>query len=273
MNFAARRIRNGLFAGLILAAIAVVVRLYDLGLRDTSFLTGWLLVAGVALLTLYNVRKKLPMLPLLDAASWMQVHAYAGVLTLVVFFMHTGLRLPSGALESLLWLLFVVVAASGLLGVALTRLVPAHLTRHGERVIFERIPMLRANLAREVGELAEDSIERLASATIADYYRRELQPFFARPRNLVAHLLGSRRPLQRLCGGVRSLRRYLGDDGREILARIEDAVVAKDNLDYQHAWQLALKGWLFVHIPATYALILVAAVHVVLAYAFEGGGL
>jgi len=48
-------------------------------------------------------------------------------------------------------------------------------------------------------------------------------------------------------------------------------VIAKNNLDYQHALQMVLKGWLFVHIPLTYSLIVVAAVHGVLAYAFIDG--
>lgn len=273
MTFASRRLRNALLAALPLAAILVAVRVYEAGLRDTSFLTGWLLVAGVLLLAAYNLRKKLTMLPLGDAASWMQVHAYAGVLTLVVFVLHTGLELPGGAFEAVLWLVFVLTALSGLVGLALSRLVPAMLERHGERVIFERIPVLRAGLAREVAEQAEQSVERLASATISGFYERVLHDYFAGPRDLGAHLRTSQQPLQRLSGEIDALRRYLGREGQEILDRIEDCVLAKENLDFQYTWQLALKGWLFVHIPATYALVLLAAVHIVLAYAFEGSAL
>ena len=70
---------------------------------------------------------------------------------------------------------------------------------------------------------------------------------------------------------VQSQRRYLNAEGREILDEIEWRVVAKNNLDRQFALQWLLKGWLFVHIPLTYSLILVAVVHAVLVYAFGGG--
>ena len=44
----------------------------------------------------------------------------------------------------------------------------------------------------------------------------------------------------------------------------------KDQLDFHQAMQGLLKGWLFVHIPLTYALLLFALVHLVLVYAFSG---
>jgi hypothetical protein len=45
-------------------------------------------------------------------------------------------------------------------------------------------------------------------------------------------------------------------------------VERKDRLDYAHALQSVLKGWLFVHMPATYGMILLALVHLLLVYAF-----
>ena len=45
----------------------------------------------------------------------------------------------------------------------------------------------------------------------------------------------------------------------------------KNELDYQYALQGVLKGWLFIHIPLTYGMLLLAITHLVLAYAFSGG--
>ena len=45
----------------------------------------------------------------------------------------------------------------------------------------------------------------------------------------------------------------------------------KEDLDYRWAQGVALKGWLFFHVPLTYALLLVIAAHVLLAYGFNGG--
>jgi hypothetical protein len=268
VTFAARRLRNTSIALAALALMGLAVWLHHLALRDTSFLTGWLLVAAFVVLAGYNMRKKLPFLPLADSASWLQVHVYLGYLTIALFLMHTGVKMPNGVLESVLWVLVVALLVTGLFGIAISRLIPGALTQHGERIIYERIPAFRAQLASEVADLATKSVEQTASGTVASYYTQRLQPFFARPRNFWLHLLGSSRPRQAMCREIRSLERYVANEDQQTLDEIEARVLAKDNLDYQHAWQSLLKGWLFLHIPLTYAAIVVAAVHVVLAYAF-----
>ena len=171
------------------------------------------------------------------------------------------------------WLLFVAVAGSGIVGLALSRNLPKRLRRHGEQIMFERIPIFRAQLAREVGDLTKQSVTQAASNTIAQYYTSRLQPFFRGPRNVLAHIAGSNEAILRLRREIRSLERYLDESGRETLDEIEWRVAAKDNLDQQYALQLLLKGWLFVHVPLTFSLILVAVVHAVLIYAFDGGSL
>ncbi len=271
MTFASRALRNVAVTVVLVAGLVWVDRLYDLALRDAPFLSGWLLVVGVGLLALYNVRKKFPFLPLIDASLWLQVHIYTGWLVIALFLLHTSFRLPNGALEIALWLLFVVVAGSGLVGLALSRTLPNRLRGHGERIIFERIPAFRAELAREVEELAMRSVTETSSNTIAQYYVTHLQPYFCDPRNFIGHVTGSNEGLLRMSRKIKSLEQYLNKEGREILDEIEWRVIAKDNLDHQHALQWLLKCWLFVHIPLTYSLILVAVAHAVLVYAFGGG--
>ena len=52
--------------------------------------------------------------------------------------------------------------------------------------------------------------------------------------------------------------------------RLRRLVERKDKLDYANALQTVLKVWLFVHIPATYGLILLALLHLLLVYSFGG---
>ena len=86
-------------------------------------------------------------------------------------------------------------------------------------------------------------------------------------------MLGTSEGAQQLAREIDGQKRYLNREGRELLEEIAWRVEAKDNLDRQHALQLLLKAWLFVHIPLTYSLILVALVHLMLVYAFDGGTL
>jgi len=254
----------------VLAAAAVVLlnHLYYLSLRDASFVNGWMLLALMVFLALFNARKKLPMLPLLNASTWLQVHVYVGLLAAVLFLLHTRLRLPGGAVELLLWCTVVGLLASGFVGLFLSRYIPPRLRAHGELVLFERIPAYRAQLATEAETLVVESVRETASSALAELYAERLAAYFARPGNLLAHLIESGGPIHRLRREMRAHERYLDARGREALKQLEELVLAKENLDYQHALQLVLKGWLFVHVPLTFAMAVLALTHVTLVYAF-----
>ena len=165
-------------------------------------------------------------------------------------------------------ILFAAVAVSGLIGLGISRWVPPRLTLHGENVIFERIPASRITVRQEVEKLVIASVPATNSTTIADFYERRLRAFFEQPRHLSSHLLGYSKPLHGLLSEVTALDRYLNAAERQVMDEIADYIRLKDNLDFQLAAQGLLKGWLFVHIPLTYALILLGLVHGVLAWTF-----
>ena len=98
-SLALRRLKLGALTTFVAVAIGFVVYLQHIMLRDINFLTGWLLVAAVLMLAAYNARKKLYFLPLGTSTAWMRLHAYVGLLTVALFFMHVGLEFPSGRLE------------------------------------------------------------------------------------------------------------------------------------------------------------------------------
>jgi hypothetical protein len=74
-----------------------------------------------------------------------------------------------------------------------------------------------------------------------------------------------------LLGEVTGLERYATDDEKVALNALAELVELKDELDYQYAHQGILKTWLFLHIPLTYVLLILASVHGYLAHAFAGG--
>lgn len=254
------------------AAVALVAglqALFDVSIRNTHFLTGWILLSLVVALALFNARKKLPFLPLGSAASWMQLHIYAGLLAALVYAAHAGVAVPRGSLETWLAAAFVAVAASGVVGLTVTRVIPVGLSGRGEAVLFERIPSLRARLKEEVEGLVLRSAHDQESTAIADFYSDRLTGFLEGPRNTGSHLLGWSRPIRELDREIEALGRYLDDRERGVLEEIRVRVRLKDDLDFQRARQLVLRGWLFVHIPLTYSLLILAGVHVLLVYSFS----
>jgi hypothetical protein len=228
--------------------------------------SGLTLFAVVVLLTLFNARKKLPFLPLLRASTWMQVHIYAGLFSCVLFGLHVGWRMPRGTFETILAVLFFLVSVSGVLGLAVSRWTPGRLTVHGENVIFERIPAFRTMLRHEVEEMVVASVTKTQSLTIADFYEQRLRSYFSARRFTWSHLTGYGKRLFSLLAEIQALDRYLSAEERTIMAQIVERIRAKDNLDFQQVHQGLLKGWLFVHIPLTYSMIVLGAVHGVLAW-------
>ena len=270
-NLPARRRRA---AQLTFLAGAVLVFLFasrSLALRDTAFLSGWSLLGGVLFLSLYNVRKKLPYPPLGRSSSWLQIHVWIGWIALLLFGIHLGFRIPNGLFEGILAGTFLLVAGSGIAGLLLSRALPSRLTVRGEEVLFERIPAFRGQLRERAEALALDQTRSSRNPVLRDLYFRRLAAFFAAPRHFWRHLLQSGRPLHHLLEEIGSLDRYLNEEERGVARKLDDLVRTKDALDYHRAMQGLLKGWLFVHVPLTFALLVFAFVHLVLVHAFSAG--
>ena len=256
-----------IFSAAILAAYVHYAPMYP----RLAYLSGWVLFLLMIVLAMYNGRKKLPFLPLGSSEGWLQFHIYAAFLTVALFAVHIRFRAPTGWFDIILASLYVLVTGSGIVGLYVTRTLPKKLTTRGGEVLYERIPSIRKGLQEQAEALALKPAPGMQSATIADFYARHLHDFFAGPRNLTLHWLEVRRPLNLLLNRIADLHRFLDKREREALDKISDLVRQKDGLDYHLSLQRMLKGWLFVHIPLTYSLLLFSIVHIVLVYAFSGG--
>jgi len=271
ISFARQRTIGIFLLAVFAAATFAAYARYSPDYPRLSYFSGALLFLLMLVLALYNGRKKLPFLPVGTSEGWLQFHIYAGFFTVVLFLVHVHFRLATGRFEIILFWLYVLVTVSGVAGLFVSRAIPKLLTTRGGEVLFERIPAIRRSLQEQAEMLALRSMPDAHSTTIADFYTRHLEDFFDGPRNLTLHLLEVRRPLHVLQNQIADLHRYLNARERETLDKIALLVRQKDGLDYHQALQLLLRGWLFVHIPLTYSLLIFSAVHVVLVYAFSGG--
>lgn len=271
MTFAGRRRRNAAITVILAVLLIAFQNTYEATLWSGEFLSGWLLLGAVVLLALYRARKKLPVLPVGSSAAWLQVHIYLGWLSVVLFLMHVRWGLPTGWLEGFLAAVFTLVAASGVLGAFLSRALAKRLTRRGEEVILERIPFFIAELRAEVEETALRAAQETESSSISDFYDNSLRQFFRGPRNMGQHLIASNRASFVIYRELDDIGRYLDPREQEYAEHLRDLIRRKDDLDFSHALQTALKAWLFVHVPLTYGLLILALLHLVLVHAFGGG--
>lgn len=269
--FVARRIRN-LTLCLPIIALIYYLDLYMMAaLIQAGFYTGWALFIIIIFLAAYNLRKKIPVIPLGSASSWTQFHIYVGLISGVIFLCHIHFKMPNGIFELLLAGLFAGTFTSGVFGLILTRILPIHLNSRGEKVIYERIPSMIRMLREESEALALKALKETESTTVSKFYSLEIAPFFNGPRNFRAHLFGSRAPLRSLEQSIEYQQRFCNAAERKFMTELLDRVRVKDELDFQYSGQAILKWWLFIHIPLTYALIGTGLYHAVLVHAFLGG--
>lgn len=261
-----RRITNTTL--MVVAAIICIFlwKTLTISLRPHSFYTGIALLAFVLLLTLFNARKKLPFLPLLKASHWLQFHIYAGLLSIFLYALHTDFRIPTGNLEIALAILFGIVTLSGVAGIFISRLLPSLMASSGEALTFEKIPTYEIRLRREVEELIESTEKKNGTSSLGDVYISRLSRYF-KPRSVTRFFLGHpNRFRARAMEDLENSARYTSEDEQDAVEMMKDFIDTKYNLDVQKCSQSFLRCWLFVHIPFTYSMLIVALVHAWIAY-------
>jgi hypothetical protein len=277
----ARYLTSQTVQGLLIAAISGgllwLVWIYGNGLRDPRYLDGWVLAGGMGLQLYFHIAIKTAGLSPKSAARWRKVHIFVGCLLIAAFISHSDFSLPDTGFEWALWAGFALVTLSGIFGTYLAWTLKA---KHeiDESVSYDRIPARRAELARDVHaavtkmDVAAAAIGLPAppyNAWIMDLYTTHLRDFFQGQRNFIAHLIGSQRPLKRLTDEIDNLSRYVDQRSQEKLAAIKSLVIEKDQLDFARVQLGLARGWPFVHVPVTYALIVLTVLHVFAVYAFS----
>lgn len=273
------QIVQGLLIAVISSGLIWLVWIYGDGLRDPSYLSGWMLATGMSVQLYFHIAIKKGSLAPKSAMRWRKIHIFLGYLLIAAFLSHTDFSLPDSGFEWALWTGFVLVTLSGIFGTYLAWSLKAR-RRIDEGVGYDRIPTRRAELAHEL-EAAVTRPDPAAAALalpsppyeawIVDLYNNHLQAFFQRQRNFTAHLFGSQRPLKRLTDEIDNLSRYVDERSQAKLATIKDLVLEKDRLDFARVYLGLTKAWLYVHVPVTYALVVLITLHILVAYSFSSG--
>jgi len=281
-SFFARQVVQGLFIVAISSGLFWLVWIYGNGLRDPRYLDGWMLAGGMSVQLYFHIAIKAASLSPKSAMRWRKTHIFLGYLLIAAFISHSDLSLPDTVFEWTLWTGFVLVTLSGIFGAYLAWSLKAK-GRIDESIRYDRVPTLRAELARNVHAAVAETEPSSAQIAlpglpalphddwIMDLYTNRLRDFFEGQRNFTAHLIGSQRPLKRLTDEIDKLSRYVDQKSQDKLVVIKNLVVEKDRLDFARVYLGLTKGWLFVHVPVTYALIALTVMHVLVVYAFSSG--
>jgi hypothetical protein len=221
-------------------------------------------IAGTALILLlafFGIRKRWYRSRFGTLEQWLQSHIYLGVLVLVILFFHTGGRFTDKVAVGT-FVLVAIVVLSGIVGAILYVTVPRLLTEVESNLSVEEISEQLNQLARSMARIA--SGRSAAFQRIYDESLRQTQPGALAGWRLLLSRLGRRRQSEpadwgRLIGLVpreeqEELRQMLviSRQRRELLLR----------LVFQQRYKNVLEFWLYIHVPFTIALLVMAAVHV-----------
>ena len=238
------------------------------GLGYNELISGGALFFIIFLLCLFNLRKRLPFIPLLPAHQWFLLHTVGGFLALFLFWLHAGFLWPNGLYSQILAILFYGTSLTGIVGLLMEKIYPNLLTRVGLECIYERIPSDIAEIRKKVESIVLECTEKTGSDTIAQHYMETLGWFFQRPRFFINNIFGGQNAQAWVTQQCSILDRFLNDAEREYLGRIYTLAEAKRKIDCHFSLQTMLKGWLLLHVPLAAATMAMSIWHLILMQVF-----
>jgi len=221
-------------------------------------------IAGTALILLlafFGIRKRWYRSNFGTLEQWLQSHIYLGILVLVILFFHTGMRFHDKIAVATL-ILVIIVVASGVLGAILYLTVPRLLTEVESNLTVEDMSDQLNQLARAMARIA--SGRSAAFQRIHDELAKQTTPRgLAGWRLLVSR---GRRKKQEATDWARLIGLVPKDEQEDlrqmlVLSRQRKELLLR--LVYQQRYKNVLEAWLYIHVPFTIALLVMAVVHVV----------
>jgi hypothetical protein len=248
-------------------------------------------ISGYALMIyagLLGVRKKVPVWRIGRAQTWMRGHIWLGLLSLPLILFHGGFAFRGPLTAVLMWLFFIVIG-SGIVGALVQHYLPRVMTsRVPMETIYEEIPHVRAQLREEadqlvatvcgpIGEVVDGpvlteqqsasavgtlvDIEQEDRARFREIYLGKVRPFLSNPEAKNLELCDPRRSAE----VFEALRRLLVAPVHPVLKDLENICEEEHQLSRQARIYHWLHAWLLVHVPLSIALLVLGAVHAVMA--------
>jgi hypothetical protein len=251
---------------------------------------------------LLGARKRVPTWRIGRAQAWMRGHLWLGLLSLPVILFHGGFHFGGTLTRVLMWLLIITVV-SGVFGAALQHYVPRVMTTDVKlETIYDEIGNVRKLLREEAdrgveaicgplgtGKSAKEELQRAGGfsaartmatssggaavaaetvvlseeecAPLRKFYLSEMRPFLEQPK-----MRGSRlSDADKARGAFAGLQTLMPEAAQATVQDLEDICDEARQLVRQEQLHHLLHGWLLVHIPISLALILLGAVHAVMA--------
>lgn len=271
-------------AGSLLYAFSIM-QATPAGGTPVGLLLGSIALGCMIFSALLSVRKRFRIIRVGPARIWMKAHLWLGFLALPFALLHGAFH-ARGLLTLVLLVLTVLVVGSGVWGAWLQHTLPTRMFRElPYETIYDQISVIQSQLLREAEQHAANVTQVLAPARGAgatvvltmltvpelgeevaafeEFYREKIVPYLSAERRAAARMpLHDRTDTAQEFDSVRIL---FPQAAWQPISALQEICEEKRQLDQQarlHAW---LHAWLLVHLPLSFALLLLACTHAVVA--------
>ncbi len=251
-------------------------------------------IAGSAMMLfalLLSARKKAPTLRIGSAYWWMKAHVWLGLLAYPVILYHAGFQFGGAMTQIIMWL-FTAIVASGIFGIIMQNIVPrrmfedvpletiyeqashvvAQVRTDADGIVARLVELERTEEAFEVEAVASGAgggsavVAAAAAAdpavqTLKEFYVQQIRPFLYDE----AGSDGKLSTALKASNVFDQMRKMLPLPLHEPLDALHRAVEERRQIARQKRLHLWMHGWLLIHLPLSFALLVLSAAHAVFA--------
>ncbi|QQR81765.1 MAG: hypothetical protein IPJ69_06630 [Deltaproteobacteria bacterium] len=252
---------GGTLPGLIYGSVALAIMIMD---------------------SLLGARRKVPAWKLGRARTWLKAHIWISLLLFPLVFFHSAF-LIGGKMTLVIWILFFLVMGSGILGVIIQSILPQLMTDQvSMETIYDQIDHITSQLRYDAdvkimqvaGKLdfvtvpegmtpvkIKDVVDAPGMSELKEAYSKSIRPLF-NPHLKIRKVLRTHTDIVAI---INTLKPTIPTDFHAILDEIVPLIDEKRQLELQKTLHHWMHGWLFVHVPISFALLLLTIVHAVTA--------
>jgi uncharacterized membrane protein len=230
------------------------------GSTGVGLTLGMLAAAIIAFEMLLWPRKQLRGYRFGRAKTWMFWHVWLGLFSLPVAVIHTGFRF-GGPLPAAVLILFLVVIASGIWGLAMQQVL-THKLLHDfpTETVETEVDAVMAHHAAEAERLVEGAATGGPADPLRALYREEIEPYLTAGRASGSALASASR-----AAGLFADLAARAPAAERVVRRLEELCAARRQYDQQARIHVWLHNWVLVHLPLSVALTVLLAAHAVTA--------
>jgi hypothetical protein len=214
-------------------------------------------------LTMLGIRKRAMTDGSWSLKAWVSAHVYLGLSLIVIVSLHTGFQFGWNV-HTLAYALMMLVIVSGIFGVVVYSILPARLSENRAETTQKQMLEMINSLDGRLRDAAQPLGQTQAALVLASLERTRIggnfwQRLTGRQPRCPTHK--ARLQLTAFRRGVADGRQALALDQVLNLLEQKDAILKKARRHIKlRSW---LEVWLYVHVPATFALIAALIAHIV----------